>query len=215
MNDPAPSGPRAQQLLDDGQLACGADIDLLLEQAADGAAGQLTPHQQGCVHCQAALAEFDALWAPVRDIAATPVLPPAGLTDAVLAQIRGLVRDVWYTLQTTGDGAIRIATRVVATLARDSARRIPGVRVALGRASHGRLAALAEAATLGHRHPHSAVGVLGRTAIIDLAIAVTYENPVHDTARQIQQQVTGALRDNLGLQAIAVNVTIDDILDTD
>ena len=133
----------------------------------------------------------------------------------MLARVRGLVRDVWYTLQLTSDGAIRIATRIVATIARDSARRVPGVRVALGRASHGRLAALAEAATLRHRHPHAAVGVLGRTAIIDLAIAVTYGDPVHDTARQVQQQVIRTLRADLSLQAIAVNVIVDDILDAD
>ena len=215
MNDPGPSGQRAGQLLAGEELACGAAVDLLLEQAADGYAAQLTPHQQSCVHCQAALAEFAVLWAPVRELAATPVPAPAELTAAVLARVRGLVRDVWYTLQLTSDGAIRIATRIVATIARDSARRVPGVRVALGRASHGRLAALAEAATLRHRHPHAAVGVLGRTAIIDLAIAVTYGDPVHDTARQVQQQVIRTLRADLGLQAIAVNVIVDDILDAD
>ena len=212
VNDPAPPGQHARQLLAGGQLACGADVNLLLEQAADGNAGQLMPHQRDCVHCQAALAEFTALWAPVRDLAATPVPPPAGLTAAVLSQIRGLIRDVWYTLQGTSDGAIRVATRVVATIARDSARQVTGVRVALGRASHGRAATLAEASTLRHHHPHAAVGVLGRTAVIDLAIAVTYDHPVRDTARHVQQQVIRTLRDNPGLQAITVNVTVDDIV---
>jgi hypothetical protein len=50
---------------------------------------------------------------------------------------------------------------------------IPGVRVALGHSTQGEIAALAEKATLGHRHPHAAVGVLGRTAVVDLAVAVT------------------------------------------
>ena len=36
-------------------LACGADIDELLEQAADGHAAQFTSHQRDCVYCQAAL----------------------------------------------------------------------------------------------------------------------------------------------------------------
>ena len=39
-------------------LACGADVDELLEQAAEGRGGQLTSHQRGCPHCQAALREF-------------------------------------------------------------------------------------------------------------------------------------------------------------
>jgi uncharacterized alkaline shock family protein YloU len=132
-----------------------------------------------------------------------------------MRQVRVLVRDVWYTLQTTELGTVRIAARIVATLARDSARLVPGVRVAFGRSSHGKLAALAEQATLGHRHPHAAVGVLGRTAVIDLAVAVTYGDSVHEVARDIQQHVIAALRHTLGLQTIVVNVTVDDVLDRD
>ena len=53
---------------------------------------------------------------------------------------------------------------------------IPGVRVALGRSTESKIAALAEKATFGHRHPNAAVGVLGRTAVC-LAVAVTYQIP--------------------------------------
>jgi uncharacterized alkaline shock family protein YloU len=164
------------------------------------------------VHCQAALAEFAALWAPVIDTAARPVPAPPGLTAAVMSQIRVLVRDVWYTLQTTDLGVIRIAARIVAALARDSARMVPGVRVALGRSTHSKLAELAEQASLKHRHPHAAVGVLGRTAVVDLAVAVTYGDPVRDVARDIQRHVIATLRESIGLQTITVNVTVDDIL---
>ena len=69
-----------------------------------------------------------------------------------MSQIRILVRDVWYTLQTTDLGVIRVAARIVAALARDSARMVPGVRVALGRSTHSKLAELAEQASLRHRH---------------------------------------------------------------
>jgi uncharacterized alkaline shock family protein YloU len=102
-----------------------------------------------------------------------------------------------------------------AALARDCARMIPGVRVALGRSTQGDIAALAEKATLGHRHPHAAVGVLGRTAVVDLAVAVTYNDPAHEVARDIQRQVIAALRNQVGLQNVKVNVTVDDILDDD
>jgi uncharacterized alkaline shock family protein YloU len=129
-----------------------------------------------------------------------------------MSRIRVLVRDVWYTLQTTELGTIRIAARIVAALARDSARMVPGVRVALGRSTHSRLAALAERASFGHRHPHAAVGVLGRTAVVDLAVAITYGDPAHAVARDIQQQVITTLRDRVGLQTVVVNVVVDDIL---
>jgi uncharacterized alkaline shock family protein YloU len=215
LNDPPADGSDVSDLLDAVTLPCGAEVDPLLEQVADGRAGDLDDHQRDCVHCRAAIAEFAELWAPVAETAATPVRTPPGLTAAVMRQIRVLVRDVWYTLQTTELGTIRIAARIVATLARDSARMVPGVRVAFGRSSQGKLAALAEKATLGHRHPHAAVGVLGRTAVIDLAVAVTYGDPVHEVARDIQQHVIVALRQTIGLQTVVVNVTVDDVLDRD
>ena len=210
---PPPREQPALQLLHAATLACGNDVDLLLEQVADGHAADLDAHQRGCVHCQAAIAEFSVLWNPVAELAASPVPAPAGLTAAVMSQIRILVRDIWYTLETTNLGHIRIAARIVAALARDSARLVPGVRVALGRSTHSKLAALAERASRAHRHPHAAVGVLGRTAVVDLAVAVSYGDPVHQVARDIQRNVIASLRDSIGLKTVSVNVTVDDILD--
>jgi uncharacterized alkaline shock family protein YloU len=213
--DPSSDGQAARRLLSAAALPCGADVDPLLEQVADGHA-ELDAHQRECVHCQAAITEFTALWRPVTELAASPVAVPPGLAAAVMNQIRVLVRDVWYTLQATDLGVIRIAARIVAVLARDSARAVPGVRVALGRSTHDKIAPLAERASLRHRHPHAAVGVLGRTAAVDLAIAVAYGEPVHKLARDVQQHVIAALRDSLGLRTVTVNVTVDDILtDTD
>ena len=212
MNDPSADGKAATHLLDAVTLPCGAEVDPLLEQVADGHAAHLDVHQRECVHCQAAIAEFTALWAPVTETAAIPVPVPPGLTAAVMSQIRVLIRDVWYTLQTTELGAIRIAARIIAALARDSARTVPGVRVALGRSTYSKMAALAEQATFKHRHPHAAVGVLGRTAIVDLAVAVSYGDPVHDVARDIQRRVIATLREDIGLKTVVVNVIVDDVL---
>jgi uncharacterized alkaline shock family protein YloU len=205
----------AETPLDASFLPCGAEVDVLLEQAAEGRGADRDAHQQDCVHCQAALGEFAILWDPVAELAAVPVSAPSGLVAAVMSQVRRLVHDIWYTLETTETGAIRIAARIVAALARDSAQTIPGVRVALGRSTHGKLAALTEKATFGHRHPGGAVGVLGRTAVVDLAVAVGYGEPAHQVARQIQQHVTKTLRDQVGLRDVTVNVTIDDVLDGD
>ena len=193
-------------------LACGADVDELLEQAADGRAGQLTSHQRGCVHCQAALAEFSRVWAPVRELAAEPVTLPAAVRDAVAGQLRKLVADVWYTLQLGEGGAIRIAARVVARIAREAASGVTGVRVALGRSTQGTVAQLVERATLRHRHPNAAVGVLGRTAVVDLAIAVQYGEQVDQVAREVQRRAVAELRAKTGLQDVTVNVTVDDVI---
>jgi uncharacterized alkaline shock family protein YloU len=210
------SGPMpALPPLDATALPCGADVDLLLEQAAQGRAADWDAHQRLCVYCQAALGEFSAVWEPVAELAAVPVFAPPGLVTAVMSQVRRLVHDIWYTLEVTEIGTVRVAARIVAALARDSARMVPGVRVALGRSTHGKLAALAEKATFGHRHPHAAVGVLGRTAVVDLAVAIGYGDQAQLVAREIQHRVTATLRDQVGLRDVTVNVTIDDVLDSD
>lgn len=194
------------------RAACGADIDDLLEQAAEGGGDQFNAHQSGCVHCQAALREFSRIWAPVHAKAAEAVSVPDALKAAVHSQVRKLVSDVWYTLQLTDGGQVRVAARVVATIARAAARTVPGVRVAFGRSSSSRLARVVEKATLGHLHPHSAVGVLGRTAVLDLALAVQYGDPVTNIAREVQRRVIAELQDTIGLKSVTVNVTVDDIL---
>lgn len=214
MTDPGEPIHDASQLLSGAirHLACGAGVDELLEQAADGRPGQLAEHQDRCPHCQAALQEFSRVWEPVRRLAAEHVAVPAALKAAVVSQIHKLLADVWYTLQLSDGGTIRIAARVVARIARDAARNVPGVRVAFGRSTHTKGADLAEEATLRHRHPHSAVGVLGRTAVVDLAIAVQYGDQLDTVAREVQQRAIAELRTKVGLQDIVVNVIVDDVI---
>ena len=50
----------AKTPLDAISVPCGAGVDLLLEQAAQGRGADRDAHQQRCVHCQAALGEFTA-----------------------------------------------------------------------------------------------------------------------------------------------------------
>ena len=214
MTDPGQPVHDVRQLLSGTtrHLACGADIDELLEQAADGHAGQFTDHQRRCLHCQAALQEFSRVWAPVRSLAAEHVAVPAALKTAVASQIRKLIADVWYTLHLSDTGAIRIAARVVATIARQAARNVPGVRIAYGRSTHSTTAGPAEKATLRHRYPHAAAGVLGRTAVVDLAIAAQYGGQLDAIAHEVQQRAIAELRTKTGLQDVTVNVTIDDVI---
>ena len=213
MTDPGQPVDDIRQLLTGTtrHLACGADVDELLEQAADGHAGQLTGHQRHCLHCQAALKEFSRLWEPVRSLAAENVAVPATLKAAVADQIRKLIADVRYTLYFSDSGAIRIAARVVATIARDAARTVPGVRAAFGRSTHSTTASPAGKATLRHHHPHAA-GVLGRTAVVDLAIAAHYGTQLDAIAREVQQRAIAELRAKAGLHDVTVNVTIDDVI---
>lgn len=214
MTEPPAEVPAAYRLLNsaDRQLACGASVDEVLEQVADGEADRLNEHQRQCPHCHAAIAEFGLLWAPVREYARQPVTVPDRLRAAVLKQVDRLVHDVWYTLQLTEAGAVRVAARVIAAIARDAAAAVPGVRVALGRSTDSAMAQLVARATHRHRHPHAAVGVLGQTAVVDLALAVDYGEQMPELALQVQRRVIAELQQNIGLQTVTVNVTVDDVL---
>lgn len=197
---------------EDSTLPCSRSIDELLEQAADGRGDDLDPHQQRCVHCQSALRELTRIWQPVRTLAAEPVAAPTDLLRTVLARVHRLVDNVWYTLHVTDIGAVSVAARIVARIARDTARAVPGVHAALGRSTlDHRLARLVESATRRHRNPNAAVGVLGRTAAVDLAVAVTYGQHIPDVAAEIQRRVTRELRDTIGLQDVTINITVDDV----
>ena len=193
-------------------LACGCDVNEVIEQVAEGRADQLTEHQLDCPACQAALQEFSRLWEPVRRLAAEPVPVPAGIKAAVASQIGKLVSDVWYTLHLAEAGALRIAARVVAKVAGDAASTAPGVTVAFGRSTHRKIAGPAEKATLRHDYRHAAIGVLGSTAVIDLAVAVKYGHRLDAVAREVQRRAIAAVRAKTGLQDITVNVTVDDIV---
>ena len=214
MTDPGQPVHDVRQLLSGTtrHLACGAAIDELLEQAADGHAGQLTDHQRRCLHCQPALQEFSRVWAPVLSLAAEHVAVPATLKAAVASQIRKLIADVWYTLQLSDSGAIRIAARVVATIAREAARTVPGVRVAFGRSIHSPTTGPAGSAAFRHHDPHAAAGVLGRTAVVDLAIAAHYGSQLDAIAHEVQQRAIAELRAKAGLHDVTVNVTVDDVI---
>ena len=65
VGEPPDGRQSIRELLDTVTLPCGTEVDALFEQVADGRATDLDDHQRDCVHCQAALTELPALWAPV------------------------------------------------------------------------------------------------------------------------------------------------------
>ncbi len=65
-----------------------------------------------------------------------------------------------------------------------------------------KVSALVGKATLAHHYPNAAVGVLGRTAVIDLAIAVRYGDEVDDVAREVQRRVIAELSATIGLRDV-------------
>jgi uncharacterized alkaline shock family protein YloU len=195
-----PGGPGAG--LAGARLVCGADADALLAQVAEGRGGRPTAHQQDCPHCQAALVEYERAWAPVAWLATEPVHAPDALVEVALQRIRTAAQHPSFGLLPDGGGLTRIAARVVVVTARETAARIPGVRVALGR--------LTPPGAPGA--PRVEAGVAGRSTAIELTLAADYGQDLPALAERIRREVTRAVHQLTGLDPIAVSVLIDDVL---
>ena len=156
------------------RLSCGADVDDLLEQVADGRPPTDPEHQAGCPYCRAALAELGALWAPVQQFATARVHAPAELVERVMRQVRTLTRDAWHGVLGGPRGVTRIAVWVIATVARRAALRVPAVLFATGRAGPGR----------------DGVGVVGRTVVVDLDVVAPYGVDLQELGARVRRVVT-------------------------
>ncbi|MER5671889.1 Asp23/Gls24 family envelope stress response protein [Pseudonocardia alni] len=191
-----PDGHRDQEF-----LVCGTSIDTLLTQVADGRGPDRDAHQENCVHCQAALAEYDRLWSPLRDLAAQQVTAPAGSMEAALARIRSAIDDSDYAALRGADGTTRIAARVVVAAARYSAESVPGVRVALSRDLSG------------HREAGSEItaGVAGASTALEITLAADYGRPLHQLAADVRRAVVTKVRHLTDLEPVEVTVIIDDV----
>lgn len=185
-------------------LPCARSRDDLLDQVARGDAATLDPHQNQCVHCQAALAEFDRLWSPMRELAAEQVDTPEAGIGAALARIRGAVEDTDYATLRGPQGTTRVAARVVVVAARHSAQEVPGVRVALSRDLTG-----SQQDTDSEVH----VGVAGTSTVIEITLAADYGRSLHQLAADVRRAVTDRVRHLTDLDPAQVIVIIDDVLD--
>ncbi|WP_344428089.1 Asp23/Gls24 family envelope stress response protein [Pseudonocardia ailaonensis] len=185
-------------------------MDELIEQVTQGEDGlgeHRNRHQQGCVHCQAALADYRRLWAPMAELAAEPVPLPKQRFDVVLRQLRERLERPDYALLAGPDGVVRIAARVVTATARRTAQQIPGVRVALTRRTGHPLE--------GGGHdpgPRAEAGVAGAHTALEVIIAADYGTDLHDLAGRVRSAITETVTAITGLTVAEVAVIIDDVL---
>jgi uncharacterized alkaline shock family protein YloU len=195
----------------DERLPCGVPVDELLAQVADRTPPRDPAHQQDCPHCRAALAHLEDLWAPVHDLAAEDVRAPAGLLQAVMAQVRDLARSGWSAVLLDSQGRTRIAARVVGAVARLAAESVPSVTLALG----GGRAAAGAAATDELRgagaDDAASVGMAGDRVVIDVQIAVDYGADMVVVAEEVRDRISRHLAVQTGLTTAGVNVTVVDV----
>ena len=221
------------------RLRCGAEVDALLDQVAVGRAAVLDAHQQACPHCRAALAEYDRLWAPVRELAATEVHPPDSLLEDTIRRLRGATSDPDYGTLTGPIGTTRIAARVVVVTARETAQAIAGVRVALSKLVAAGVTPVSDAAIEDFAHdadtetsaasaasaasvasvasasssaePRVVAGVAGRSTAIEVTLAAEYGTDLVVLGERIRSEVAARVRDLTGLEPVSVDVRVDDV----
>jgi uncharacterized alkaline shock family protein YloU len=191
----------------EGRLTCGRDAASLVAQVAEGAIDRLDAHQRDCPYCQAALAEFDRLWAPVRAVSDHRPQAPDGLLDEALRRIRGVAADPEYGTLRDPRGRTRISARVVVALARHLASRVPGVRVALSRL----VAAGAGPETSLEDGPDVVAGVAGGSTVVAITLAADHGHDLVALGARIRATVADGIRATTGLEPVAVIVHVDDV----
>lgn len=197
-DDGAPDSPVRDRT---DHLVCGRSLDELLEQVSAGHGDRLDAHQRECVHCRAALGEYDRLWSPLRELAAEHVSAPEGRIEAALARVRGAIEDPDHAVLRSPHGVTRIAARVVVAAARHSAESVPGVRVALSRNLTG--------------HPTDSevtAGVAGSSTAIEITLAADHGRPLHQLGDEVRRAVVARVRRLTDLDPVDVTVIIDDVL---
>lgn len=196
----------------DERLPCGVPVADLLSQVVDGTPPRDPAHQASCPHCRATLTHLTELWAPVLDLAQEDVRAPAGLLQAVMAEVRELARSGWSAVLREDGGQTRISARVVGAVARLAAESVPHVTLALG---GGRVATPAgeptdRAAVAGHEDATD-VGVAGDRVVVDVQIAVDLGVSVPVVAQQVRDRIAQHLAAQTGLRTTEVNVTVVDV----
>lgn len=198
------SSPDANRTDRDDRLSCGRSVEDVLAQVAEGRGGERDAHQASCPHCQAALAEYDRLWAPLRDLAGQRVAAPDSIVEAALRRIRGAVEHGEYGVLDSTHGVTRISARVVVVAARETAQGVPGVRVALSRHVTG-------AGPV--RGADVTAGVAGRSTAIELTLAADHGLDLQELSERVRREVASGVRALTDLEPVQVTVIIDEVLE--
>lgn len=195
-------------------LPCGAELEPLLEQIADGRADQRTTHQRGCRYCTAALDEGDRLWGSVRELAAEPVEVPERIVASILRKVQRLINAGWVTLTRSARGLTQVSGWVVAAIAEVAADDTPGVhRVGT---SLGRVADFLRTADPRGTDERTASGgaayeVGEGQASVDIDLVTRYGVSIPSMADEIRRRVSDDVHRLTGLDAVEVNLDVRDV----
>jgi uncharacterized alkaline shock family protein YloU len=200
------------------RVPCGARLDDLLEQVADGNPPADPAHQEACQYCREALAELAELWIPVRRLAAVDVTAPSSLTSTVMERVHAIAAHGWHAVLTEQSGVTRVAAWVVAVIARRAAAGVPGVGTVLGQVTPP-AAALDQVhaeyppdqPSRAQRAAAAGIGVAGRPVVVGIAVTAAVGTPLPALAEQIRRRVGAEVRAMTGLSVSGVDVEVTDL----
>jgi uncharacterized alkaline shock family protein YloU len=200
------------------RLTCGRRVEDVLAQVAVGGGVDRDAHQRWCPHCQAALAEYGRLWAPITELAAEKVSAPDSIVEIALRRIRGAVEHLDYGVLESERGRTRVSVRVVVVAARESAQGVPGVRVALSRQIAMRTGNRGEirgdgAAVDPPGGTEVVAGVAGRSTAIEITLAADYGVDLLSLGKDVRAAVTAEVRALTDLEPVYITVIIDDLFE--
>ncbi|MBA2629872.1 MAG: Asp23/Gls24 family envelope stress response protein [Thermoleophilaceae bacterium] len=176
------------------RVPCGAELAALVEQVADGHAAQRSEHQLACPHCQVALVDLAARWAPVRSYADRPVAVPPTLVALVLRRVRACAEADRFVVLTTARGVARVSAWTLERMAALAAGRVAGVRAVVGRTVQ------------------LAPNPSGRPSVkVQLDITVAYGSSLVKVADAARREVVAEIESATGVLVQAVDVTVEDL----
>lgn len=181
---------------DQRALPCGADLDALTMQVVERTPPLDPEHQSTCTHCRAALAELLALWSPVHALVDERVSAPRDLVERVLAQIQDLDHSGSWAVIPGAGGDTAIGVRVIAVVARRAAHTVDGTLLAMTRASTG-----------------VEVGAVGRSIVVRLDLIAAMGLHLPTLSAQIQQTVAQHVSALTGLNVVAVDVSVVEVVE--
>jgi uncharacterized alkaline shock family protein YloU len=193
-------------------LPCGADPELLVERAAEGAEAPAGSHEAGCVYCQAALREFAELWLLVRHWSKADVTVPRRFVATVISRARRIVESPRHAVRAPGRGLTTVTSWALGLIAATATEDTPGVSAMTGRLAGQSRRAASRCGADGVEIDEVDEGA------ISVALAVSAgplsSRPVvslADLADTVRHNVITAIADHTDLTVASVDVNIDDI----
>jgi uncharacterized alkaline shock family protein YloU len=188
-------------------LPCGADPELLVDYATEGAEPPAGSHEAECGYCQAALRELGELWLSVRQWSERDVSVPRRFVATVMSRVRRIVESPRHVVSASARGVTMVTSWALGLIAADATEGTPGVTAITGRPEGLSRRSAVRCGADGvevHEVDDGAVSV-------SLALTTRPVGNLAELADIVRHNVISAITDLTQLRVAAVDVKIDDL----